>query len=231
MFSGVRHLALYRELMSRIALWVAPVASCAFMLSFLFPEWRDYSAFEQSVLELTPDRTSDHAFYALRENAITMTFSLRDHSATAAVVAWSWVGIRRFWSLLCRMLAQRIVLALLPVIIGLSLTASCIASLMVEHIRYSCPPWADTMTIPAVGAIIASLGITLLMLLHVPILFVGSLRSAMGLGRILSVYLSAAITIVGVAIIVATIVGAWFALPTCLLVAYFLYGLCLQRVK
>ena len=217
--------------MSRIALWVAPIASCAFMFSFLFPEWRDYSAFERSVLELTPDSTSDNAFYALRENAITMTFSLRDHSATAAMVAWSWVGSRRFWSLLCRMLAQRIVLTLLPVIIGLSLAVSCIASLTVEYNRYSYPSWADTMTIPAAGAIIASIGLALLMLLHVPILFVGSLRSAAGLGRILSVYLSAAITMVGVAILMATIVGAWFALPTCLLVAYFLYGLCLQRVK
>lgn len=228
MISSIRNLDPYRKLMSRIALWVAPIASCAFILSFLLPEWRDYSAFERAALELTPDRASNGAFYALRENAITMTFSLRDHSATLAMFAWSWVGSWQFWSVLRPMLARRFVLVLLPIIIGLSLAVGCIASLMVDYNRYSYPSWADTMTIPAVGAIIASIGLALVMLLHVPILLVGRLRAATWIGRILSVYLSGALAMVGIAALMATVTGEWFALPTCLLVAFFLYGLCLQ---
>ena len=215
----------YREPISRIAGWLAPLASLAFILSFVFPEWRDHSAFELAVLELTPNRSSDDAFLALRDGATTMIFALRDHAAALAIAAWSWIVSCRYWAPICRLLAKRSVLALLPMVIGLSLAVGGFAALMIDYNRHVYPAWADTMAIPAVGLILASIMLTLFMCVHWLFLLAGSSHGATWLGIFFRAYVRAALAAVGIAMIFAGVTGGWFILPTLFLTTFFLVGL------
>ena len=114
----------------------------------------------------------------------------------------------------------------LAILIPVSFLLGAVIYLKTEFSRFAYPPWADTLSIPMVGAIMVSAALFCVLAIHVAVLIVS--RKIAAVGRIRSLFCwwawtMALLTTIGLVFLMSTL--SWSLLPVAALLIVFFAGL------